>query len=85
MPHFWLTYGDDNKVIGAILDAPSLLQARIDATVAGLDAGAPFAEGHPLSAKLVASVPPAKIGRIMSGSEAAQLIRLLEGRRASRT
>jgi hypothetical protein len=82
MPHFWLTYGDANRVIGAIIiEAPSMLQARMDATVAGLDAGAPFAEGHPLSAKLMASVPPTKIGRMLSGSEAVRLISLLEGRR----
>jgi hypothetical protein len=82
MPHFWLTYGDANRVIGAIIiEAPSMLQARTDAAASGLDAGAPFAEGHPLSAKLMASVPPAKIGRMMSASEAAKLISLLEGRR----
>jgi hypothetical protein len=82
MAHFWLTYGAGNKVIGAIiLEAPSMLQARMDATVAGLDAGAPFVEGHPLGAELMASIPPAKIGRMMSGSEAAKLISLLEGRR----
>jgi hypothetical protein len=60
MPHFWLTYGDANRVIGAIIiEAPSMPQARTDAPASGLDAGAPFAEGHPLSAKLMASVPPA--------------------------
>jgi hypothetical protein len=81
MPHFWLTYGDANRLIGAIIiEAPSMSQARMDAAVSGLDAGAPFAEGHPLSAKLMASVPRAKIGRMMSGSEAAK-ISLLEGRR----
>jgi hypothetical protein len=85
MAHFWLTYGDANRLIGAIIiEAPTMLQARMEATVSGLDAGAPFAEGHPLSDKLMASVPPAKIGRMMSGSEAAQLIRLLQGRRAPR-
>jgi hypothetical protein len=85
MAHFWLTYGDGNKVIGAIiLEAPSMLQARTDAAASGLDAGAPFAEGHPLSAKLMASVPPTKIGRMMTGSEAARLIGLLEGRHRPR-
>jgi hypothetical protein len=82
MPHFWLTYGDANRVIGAIIiEAPSMLQARTDAAVRGLDGGAPFAEGHPLSAKLMASVPATKIGRMLSGSEAVRLISLLEGRR----
>jgi len=85
MPHFWLTYGDANRLVGAIIiEAPSVLQARTDAALRGLDAGAPFAEGHPLSTKVIASVPSAKIGRMMSGSEAAKLITLLETRRKSR-
>jgi hypothetical protein len=85
MPHFWLTYGDANTLVGAIiLEAPSMLQARTDAAMRGLDGGAPFAEGHPLSAKVMASVPSTKIGRMMSGSEAAKLISLLETRRKPR-
>jgi hypothetical protein len=70
MPYFWLTYGDANRAIGAIIiEAPSMLQARTDAAVSGLDGGAPFAEGHPLSAKLMASVPPAKIGQMLDNDD----------------
>jgi hypothetical protein len=82
MPHFWLTYGDANRIIGAIiLEAPTMLQARMDAAVSGLDRGAPLAEGHHLSADLIASVPSTKIGQMISGAEAAQLLGLLKGRR----
>jgi hypothetical protein len=61
-----------------------MLQARMDAAVRGLDRGAPFAEGHHLSVDLIASVSLTKIGRMMSGAEAAQLLRLLKGRRRPR-
>jgi hypothetical protein len=82
MPHFWLTYGDANSPVGAIIiEAPSMLQARTDAAARRLDAGAPFAEGHHLSADLMASVPSTKIGRMMSGVEAAQLMHQLKARR----
>jgi hypothetical protein len=82
MPHFWLTYGNANRIISAIiLEAPTMLQARMDAAVRGLDRGAPFAEGHHLSADLIASVPSTKIGQMISGAEAAQLLGLLKGRR----
>jgi hypothetical protein len=83
MPHFWLTYGKAGRIIGVvIIEAPTMVQARMYAAVGGIiDAGAPFVEGHKLSAKLMASIPPSQIDRKMSGAEAAQLIRLLEGRR----
>jgi hypothetical protein len=85
VPHFWLTYGDAKGIIGAIiLEAPSMLQARRDAAVRGLDRGAPFAEGHYLSADLMASVSSTQIGRMMSGGQATQLMRLLKGRHAPR-
>jgi hypothetical protein len=53
----------------------------MDAAVRGLDRGAAFAEGHHLSADLIASVPSTKIGQMISGAEAAQLLGLLKGRR----
>jgi hypothetical protein len=82
MSYFWLTYGSAAGLIGAvIMEASTLLQARSDATVQGIVAtGAPFAEGHELSVRLMASVPPKQVGRMMSGAEAAELLRRLEGR-----
>jgi hypothetical protein len=83
MPHFWLTYGKAGRLIGiVIMEAPTMIQARMKAAVTGtIDAGAPFVEGHKLSAKLMASILPSQVGRKMSGAEAAQLIRWIEGRR----
>ena len=79
MPHFWLTYGDADRFVGvAIMEAHSLLEARMNAAVRRIAAGVPFAEGHQLSPKLIALVPPTKIGRMLSRIEAIQLIRDLE-------
>jgi hypothetical protein len=63
------------------MEAPSMLQARMNAAVRNIAAGAPFADGHELSARLMASVPPTQIGRMLSGAEAAELIRRLDSRR----
>jgi hypothetical protein len=81
MPHYWLTYGDADRFVGvAIMEAPSMLQAQMNAAVRGIAAGAPFAEGHEVSANLIALVPPTQIGRMLSGTEAMRLIRRLEDR-----
>ena len=79
MPHFWLTYGDADRFVGAvIMEAPSLLEARMNAAVRKIAAGLAFAEGHQLSPKLIALVPPTKIGRMLSRTETMALIRHLE-------
>jgi hypothetical protein len=57
-------------------------QARMTAVVRRLAPGVPFGEGLQLSAKMMTSLPPTLIGRMMSGAEAAELIlQLVEGRR----
>ena len=79
MSHFWLTYGDANRLVGVvIMEAPSMLLARMNAAVRDIAAGAPFAEGYELSARLMASVPPTQVGRMMSAAEAAELIQRLD-------
>src|SRR6516162_2343128 len=45
-------------------------------------ADVPFGEAHELSAKMMTSMPPSQIGRLMSGAEAAQMIGRLVERRA---
>jgi hypothetical protein len=61
MPHFWLTYGDADRFVGAvIMEAPSILEARMNAAVRKIAVGLPFAEGHQLSTKLIALVPPTR-------------------------
>jgi hypothetical protein len=86
MSYFWLTYGSADGLIGVvIMEASTLIQARMRATAQGIAAaGAPFAGGHELSANLIALVPPTQIGRMMSGTEAMQLIRRLEDRLRSK-
>jgi hypothetical protein len=54
------------------------LEARMNAAVRKIAAGLPFAEGHQLSPKLIALIPPTKFGRMLSRTEAMQLIRDLE-------
>jgi hypothetical protein len=58
-----------------------MLEAYTNAVARGLAADVPFGEAHELSAKMMTSVPPTQIGRMMSGAEAAQMIvRLVERR-----
>jgi hypothetical protein len=52
------------------------------AVVRRLAPGVPFGEGLQLSARMMTSLPPTQIGRMISGAEAAELIlQLVEGRR----
>jgi hypothetical protein len=83
MPHFLLVFGDSSRPVGVvIMEAPSMLQAYTDAVARRLAADVPFSEVHELNAKMMTSVPPTQIGRMMSGAEAAQMIvRLVERRR----
>jgi hypothetical protein len=78
MPHFLLTFGDAKRPqVGAvIIEAPSMFQARVTAVAPGV----PFGEGLKLSAKMMTAISPEETGRMMSGKEATQLIRLVEGR-----
>jgi hypothetical protein len=85
MPHFMLTFGDASRApVGlVIIEAPSMFEARMTAVVRRLAAGVPIGESHELSARMMTLIPPALIGRMMSGAEATQLLlRLVEGRRS---
>jgi len=78
-----LTFGDASRPpVGAIIiEAPSMFQARMAAVVRRLAPAVPFGEGLNLSAKMMTSIPPDQIGRMMSGVEAAELIlQLVQGR-----
>ena len=76
MPYFLLTFGDASRPpVGAvIIEAPSMFRARITAVVRRLAPDVPFAEGLELSAEMMMTIPSEKIGRMMSGVEAAELI-----------
>jgi hypothetical protein len=83
MPHFLLTFGDARRppVAAIIIEAPSMFQARMTAVVRRLAPTVPFGEGLNLTAKMMTSIPPEQIGRMMSGVEAAELIlRLVQDR-----
>ena len=79
MPHFLLTFGDASRPpVGAvIIEATSMFRARMTAVARRLAPGVPFGEGLKLSAEMQATIPPEEIGTMMSGVEAAELIRRL--------
>jgi hypothetical protein len=57
MPHFWLSYRDAGRLVGVVIvESTSLIQARLNAAVGGVDAGATFAEGHELGSDLMVLV-----------------------------
>jgi hypothetical protein len=76
MPKFLLTFGDARRspVGVVIIEAPSMFQARMTAVVRRFAPGVPFGEGLEVSAKMMASIPPEQIGRMLSGEEASRLI-----------
>jgi hypothetical protein len=75
MPHFLLTFVDARRPVGVvILEAPSMFQARMNAVVRRFAPGIPFGNGYELSAKMMTAIAPIKVGRMLSGPEARQLI-----------
>jgi hypothetical protein len=83
MPHFLLTFGYASRpAVGiVIMDAPSMFQACMTSLVRRFAPEVPFGEGLELSARMMTTIPPKQIGRMLSGKEASQLIlRLVEGR-----
>jgi hypothetical protein len=60
------------------MEAPSMLEAYTNAQKL---ADVPFGETHELSAKMMTSISPTQIGRMMSGAGAAQMIGQLVERR----
>jgi hypothetical protein len=81
-PLWWLTYRRDGKLSGVvIIEAHALIDARMQASLKGLEDGVVFAEGHRLDdAASKALVPPKQLGRMLSVEEAKRLLKGLEGR-----
>ena len=52
-------------------------EARMTAVLRRFAPGVPFGEGLKLSAKLVASIPPDQIGKMLSGDEMSRLMLML--------
>ena len=73
MPLYWLCYRHNNQISVVIEPAPSLLHARMRASLAELDEGE-FTEGHELDRKTEKQVPKATIGRRLSQEEAKRLL-----------
>jgi hypothetical protein len=75
MPHFLLTFGHvGQRPVGVvIIEAPSMFQARMTAVARRFAPGVPFGECHKLSAKMMTSIPPTLIGRMMSSAEVERL------------
>jgi hypothetical protein len=76
MSHFLLAFGDRRQPpsAAAIIEAPSMAQARMTAVVRRLAPGLPFGEGLKLNDEMMTLIPPKQIGRTLSGEEAMQLI-----------
>jgi hypothetical protein len=73
MPLYWLCYQHNNRVSVVIEPAPSLVHARIRASLEGLNEGT-FTEGHELDGKTEKRVPKAMIGCRLSQKEAKRLL-----------
>jgi len=71
MPFFWLVYRHSNEVTVVIEPAPSLIHARLRASITGLDEGE-FTEGHELPGKW--KVAKEMVGRRLSQQEAKRLL-----------
>jgi hypothetical protein len=80
MSLWWLTYNDQRgRLHGAfIIEAASLISARISAADNALDKGVSFAEGHEVDAARSARIPPGYVGMMLSRKEAAGLVNRIE-------
>ena len=77
--HFLLTFGASGQppIAAVIIEAPSMLQARMTAVVRRLAPGVPFGDGVRLTTRMMAKIPPKRIGRVLYGKAATHLIRRL--------
>jgi hypothetical protein len=74
-----LCYQRNGQPFGvAIVEGPSLVEARIRASLAEVGRGGVFTEGHALDAYCRALLTPHDIGRMLSAQEAAALIARFE-------
>ena len=72
MSHFRLCYRDPGQRINVvIMEAPSMIHARLKAALAARDGGMIFSEGHELGAEMAPLVQP---GRVLSADDAMELL-----------
>jgi hypothetical protein len=61
---WWLTYRRPGKAVGVVaIEAPSLIDARLNAALEAVEAGVDFADGHELEA---ARRPAEQLERMLS-------------------
>jgi hypothetical protein len=68
------------QFISHIIEAASLLSARMGAADSALDEGASFAEGQELDAARSARIPPGYVGMMLSRKEATRLLEKIGGK-----
>jgi hypothetical protein len=73
VPLYWLCYQHNNQISVVIEPAPSLIHARMRASLDGLNEDT-FTEGHELDRRTEKQVPKAMIGRRLSQKEATRLL-----------
>jgi hypothetical protein len=74
--HFWLCYrGPKQRFSVMIIEARSLIHARLKATLSGQNGGMAFTEGHKLGADMA---PLVQSGRVLSEDEAMELLSRLK-------
>jgi hypothetical protein len=80
MSLWWLTYNRNGRLHGVvIIEAASLITARIGVADNALDKGTSFAEGHELAAARSARIPPGYVCMMLSRKEAAAMLDGIEG------
>jgi hypothetical protein len=77
MALYWLCYQHNDQISVVIEPAPSLVHARMRASLDGLNEGT-FTEGHELDRKTEKQVPTAMIGCRLSQEEAKRLLAKLK-------
>jgi hypothetical protein len=76
---WWLTYLRSGKAVGVVvIEAPSLIDARMRAALEAVEAGINFAEGYELDAARSALVPEEQLERLLSIEEANELLKRLD-------
>ena len=78
---YWLCFKTPEGVCVVLQPAPSLIHARMQVSLAGLQPGE-FKEAHAIDAKTAKRIPKDRIGRCLSAAQAVRLLTSLERKRA---
>jgi hypothetical protein len=76
MSLWWLRYNRGRRLLGiAIIEAPSLISARMKAEVDGISpVGGEFAEGHALDDRTAKQIPADQVGRMLTPAQASAIL-----------